>query len=120
LVAVLVLLAGCSGIVDSGGEESPTEMTETPSPTESSAATTDETAASNETTDNGTATDDRTAAMSGRLLVAMEGEDTHFADAASAESEFWINESQEHTWHASTESVTLAGGASTTRERATW
>jgi len=108
LVALLVLLAGCSGIIDSGGGESPTETTESPSPTDASGETTGETATGNEsTTDNGT-TDDRTAAMTGRLLVAMEGEDTHFADADSAESEFWINESQEHTWHASTESVTLA------------
>lgn len=81
-----------------------------PSPTESSNGTaTDDGAGTDDgTATDGATTDNRTAEMSGDLLVALGGEDTHFTDAADADSSFWINESENHTWHADTDSLTLA------------
>lgn len=94
MVVLLVLLAGCS----SPGGDSPGTETETP-PMESPETT---------TADNGTADGERTSAMSGRLGVTIEGQDTHLGDAGDADASFWINESEEHTWHAANESMTMA------------
>lgn len=99
MVALMILVAGCAGFGNTGGGETTTEaMTTTAEPTESPA----------ETTTDGEATENRTAAMSGALLLSIDGEDTHLDEASSSGSTVWINESQNHTWHAATDSVTLS------------
>ncbi|MDS0282633.1 hypothetical protein [Haloarcula onubensis] len=97
LVAVVVLLAGCSGLSEAGPstpaddsvatESTPTTTTETPEP-----------------------------ALSGRLLVVVEGEERHLS--TSADSDFRFDDQDRHTWHA-TESMSLAAALETAGVNAT-
>ena len=107
LVVLVVLLAGCSGLfgpgADSPNTETPPETEPTTSPTDST-ATTDTTSP----TDSTETTDDGERTMSGSMLAVIEGKDTHFDGAADENASFWINESQNHTWHAANDSMSMA------------
>lgn len=99
LVALLVLSAGCSAL-DSSGAGSST-ATEEPTPTDA----TGEQNGENSTADNETSESvEREAALSGRMLVAVDGQDKHLE--TGPDSTFWFNESRDHTWHAE-EPITL-------------
>lgn len=99
LVALLVLLAGCSGLGGTSATPSDAEQsTETPDP------------ATEESTDEPTEADDTTgeeareSELSGRMLVVVDGKEKHLD--ADSDAAFWFNESRKHTWHAE-ESMTL-------------
>jgi hypothetical protein len=92
LVAVLVALAGCSGIGGSG-PATPSDHSEM--------TATDEPNASAESGES---------ALSGRMLVVVEGTDHHLD--TSPESDFWFGDTNRHTWHAS-ESMSLAAALET-------
>lgn len=91
LVTLLVVLAGCSGLSGSGtGPADDGTATETPM--------------------TATTTESPETALSGRMLVVVEGEDHHL-DTGS-ESDFRFDDTNRHTWRAS-ESMSLAAALET-------
>lgn len=113
-MTVLVMLAGCAGPFQSGGAQNATEtVTETPTETPDTAAT-DETS---EGTTNDTDESNASAAegaISGRLLLLLDGSDTHVDPETTNESDgVWINESETHRWHVENESTTLSAALET-------
>lgn len=100
LVAVLVVLAGCSGIGGSGAT-TPADDSETAEP-----VTTDGTNASDESPDS---------ELSGRMLVVVEGTEHHLN--TSAGSDFRFSDENRHTWYAA-ESMSLAAALETANVQA--
>ncbi len=124
LVAALMLLAGCSSPGGSGSgdtadteEEATTEALTGANETAETNGTaeTNRTAEMNGTTD-GEMTDDGESDLSGRMLVVIEGKDTHLD--ADSDAKFSFNETNEHTWKAE-EPMSLAEALETANVTAT-
>lgn len=106
-IALLVLLAGCSGLPGSGaGPATDTDGQTTPA----NVSTTDETAGDETVTGESNDSDDREAALSGRMLFVVDGQQQDLDTEPDAA--FWFNESNEHTWHAE-EPMSLAAALET-------
>jgi len=99
VVAVLVVMAGCSGPFQSG-DASTQDPTETTEPTVTTTATeADDT--------EGTATE--TGEITGRVLFVLDGSDTHVDPWTSNQADgVWMNDTQTHRWHVENDSTTLA------------
>lgn len=98
-LAALVALSGCAGMFGPGGAGTAT-------PTATGTATTTGTATPTATTTTGTpSSNGTTAAMSGEVLVTIEGQQLHLSGESQQGS---VRFGGDHTWAASEDSVTLA------------
>ncbi|WP_137287805.1 hypothetical protein [Halorussus salinisoli] len=110
MMSLLLVLAGCSGGFGPG-DSTTTEMNETDvDETETTTANETTTGDGHDDSHDGettNSTDENASAASGPMLVLLDGQDTHVANASASENaSFWVDDS--HTWHASNESFTLA------------
>jgi hypothetical protein len=111
LVALLLVLAGCSSPdgsdtaepTDTDGELTTVEPTETDD-------TTDEETTEEETTETDDTADNESESISGRMLVVIEGRDTHLE--TDSDADFSFNETDEHTWTAE-KPMSIAGALET-------
>ena len=112
-LALLVVMAGCSGPFQSGGSQTET-TTATEEPTETATAAETETSAMDDTTDDVASTVETDEGISGRMLLLVDGSDRHIDPSTTDESDgVWINESQPHRWHVENESMTFADALAT-------
>lgn len=121
LVGLLVVSAGCAGLGGDGGDATPDAETDaaetdaaTPDSTEETTTgdgqeNTDET---EDSTENGSA--NASAEADGKLTVAVAGNEVPLQEQSESEGgAFWIDDEDEHTWHASGTDQTLAEALST-------
>lgn len=99
--ALFVLLAGCAGSFQSGSASDQTDATDTvteQTATETSTpATTD--GETESTSDESGSAAGANGAISGRLLLLVDGADTHLNASTTNESDgVWIDESERHRW----------------------
>jgi len=103
VVAVLVVMAGCSGPFQSS-DASTDDPTETTEPTVTTTAATEAGDA-----DDASATNETGSAITGRMLLLLDGSDTHVDPWTSNRADgVWMNDTQTHRWHVENDSTTLA------------